>query len=70
MPVVHEGRQHLHPHAGRLQHRQVPLRERVVVTQLATLEHVEQRIQMQIGDHVSGGYSWNTDDEATLSCRA
>jgi hypothetical protein len=52
--VVDEGRQHPHPHAGRLQHRQVPLRERVVVAQLAPLEHVEQRIQMQIGDHVSG----------------
>jgi hypothetical protein len=48
----------------------VPLREGVVVAQLAPLEHVEQRVQVQIGDHVSGGYNWNTDDEATLSCRA
>jgi hypothetical protein len=48
----------------------VPLRECVVITQLATLEHVEQRVQVQIGDHVSGDYTWNTDDEATLSCRA
>ena len=51
MPVIHKGRQHLHPHPGRLQHRQVPLRERVVVAQLAPLEHVEQRIQVQVGDH-------------------
>jgi hypothetical protein len=27
------------------------LRERVLVAQLAPLEHVEQRIQVQVGDH-------------------